>query len=113
MARMPKLPRGMGPEVILTLIDLGLRPYAVASAMGTSKQYVYLVLKQNGRLKGSREDIIRKRPNIIPEAEPYIKRMFFEWESMFFHMAGVAHATLREAQPAPKVTSRRSVKKAA
>lgn len=106
-------PRGESTDIILALIDLGLRPLIVAAAMGITTQYVYTVLKKDGRTKGDGRskdsEIIRLRPApedfylTLGDVPAVLERVFFDWRyaSRSLHVL----ACMRETSIAKTLTA--------
>ncbi len=115
--RLPRRPHGASAEIILNLIDLGLRPLIVAAAMSITPQYVYIVLKKNGRIKGDgrSEEIVRRYPDGWATLTPYLERIFFDCRSAFDLMDTVARAqekVRRELTPVKRPRGRPPISRA-
>jgi hypothetical protein len=120
--RLPARPRGATSDVILMLIDLGLRPLVIGTIMSMSTQYVYTVLRNNGRIKGDGRsgDIIRFDPNLhrdYSRVRPYLERLFFDCEPMFHQLHNMASVLAKNdnlpVRPGRKPISHVSGRKAA
>lgn len=93
--RYPMRKRGDSTEIVLSLIDLGLKPLIVATCMSMTTQNVYQILRKAGRIKGdarSEGDIIRFHPDDhdYTKARPYMDRIFYDCYPAFVQLHTIA-----------------------